>query len=151
MEPLTVVGSLNSLAAIAEYVMAAAEAARLDKKVSYKLRLAVDEIATNIILHSYQEAGRSGVLDLLAEFDEQALIISIEDTGDPYDPTKEPTPTDLDQPLEQRQLGGLGVYLAIHSVDKFIYERVGNKNRNTFFVKYKSKKSQEDESNSQNL
>ncbi|WP_230968365.1 ATP-binding protein [Nostoc sp. WHI] len=134
MELLTVPDSLNSLKAIADYVMAAAAAAGLNKKASYKLRLAVDEIATNIIVYGYKEAGHSGVLDLQAEFNEQTLTISMEDTGVPYDSSQTEIPNDLNQPLEQRHIGGLGVYLAIHGVDKFIYERVGNRNRNIFVV-----------------
>ncbi|WP_272819373.1 ATP-binding protein [Scytonema hofmannii] len=134
IEQLTVPDSLDSLTAIAKYVMAVASTAGLDKKASYKLRLAVDEIATNIIIYGYQEAGRAGVLDLQAEVTEQHLIICMEDTGLPYDSTQTDTPDNLDKPLENRQIGGLGVYLAIRSVDKFIYERIGNRNRNIFIV-----------------
>ncbi|MDZ8104950.1 MAG: ATP-binding protein [Nostoc sp. DedQUE12a] len=134
IEPLTVPDSLDSLKAIANYVMQAAGAAGLNKKSAYKLRLAVDEIATNIIVYGYQQAGHSGVLNLQAQFNEQALTISMEDTGVRYDATQTQTPDDLDQPLEQRQIGGLGVYLAINGVDKFIYERVGDRNRNIFIV-----------------
>ena len=134
MEPLIVSGTLDSLGAIAQYVMAAAAAVGLDKKTSYNLRLAVDEIATNIVTYGYKEAAREGLLALRAEFDEQSLTISIEDTGIPYDPTQKPVPEDLDKPLEQRQIGGLGIYLASLGVDKFIYERVGDRNRNIFIV-----------------
>jgi serine/threonine-protein kinase RsbW len=139
MENLTVAGTLDSLDAIAKYVMAVAAATGLDKKTSYNLRLAVDEIATNIIIHGYEEAGREGVLDLQAVVDEQSLTISLEDTGAPYDPTERPNPDDLDLPIEQRQMGGLGVYLAIHGVDKFIYERVGDRNHNIFVVNLSKK------------
>jgi anti-sigma regulatory factor (Ser/Thr protein kinase) len=139
MENLTVAGTLGSLGAIAKYVMAVAAATGLDKKTSYNLRLAVDEIATNIIIHGYEEAGREGVLDLQAFVDEQTLTISIKDTGVPYDPNQRLTPDDLDQPLEQRKIGGLGVYIAIQGVDKFIYERVGDRNHNIFIVNLSKK------------
>ena len=139
MKHLTVPGTLNSLGAIAQYVMAVAAETGLDSKASYNLRLAVDEIATNIIIHGYEEAGREGVLDLQAIVDEQSLTISLEDTGAPYNPTERPNPDDLELPIEQRQMGGLGVYLAIHGVDKFIYERVGDRNHNIFVVNLSKK------------
>jgi len=139
MENLTVAGTLDSLGAIAKYVMAVAAATGLDKKTSYNLRLAVDEIATNIIIHGYEEAGREGVLDLQAFVDEQTLTISLQDTGVPYNPNQRLTPDDLDQPLEQRKIGGLGVYIAIQGVDKFIYERVGDRNHNIFVVNLSKK------------
>ena len=134
METLTVPGTLDSLSKIAQYVSAGATAAGLDKKASYRLRLAVDEIATNIIVHGYEEAGLEGSLEVQADINEQDFTILIEDTGMAYDPTQKALPANLELPLEQRQIGGLGVYLAIEGVDKFSYERVGNRNRNIFIV-----------------
>ena len=104
MDPLTVPGTLDSLETIREYVTAAATAASLDRRASYRLRLAVDEIATNIITHGYAEAGLKGMLDLQADIDEKVLTISIEDTGVAYDPQQSEPPDDLDLPLEQRQV-----------------------------------------------
>jgi serine/threonine-protein kinase RsbW len=128
MKPSTVPATLDSLRAIADYVMAAAASAGLGKRASYRLRLAVDEIATNIIVYGYAEAGLQGALELRADIDERALTISIEDGGVAYDPRQTPVP-DTSKPLEQRSIGGLGVYLAIRSVDEFLYERVGGRNR----------------------
>lgn len=135
MEPLTVPAALDSLEAIAGYVTDAAAAAELDEKTPYRLHLAVDEITTNIIAHGYGDSGLSGSLDLQIEIDEQALTIYIEDTGLSYDPRHYQRPDDLDLPPEQRKVGGLGVFLAMHSVDRFQYEHVGDRNRHTLVVK----------------
>ncbi|HEY9695436.1 MAG TPA: ATP-binding protein [Oculatellaceae cyanobacterium] len=137
METLTVPGTLDSLKPIADYVISAAASAGLNKKASYNLRLAVDEVATNIIIHGYEEAGREGMINLWGELDEQALSIFIEDTAVEYNPfeTDQVEEDELKLPLEERKLGGLGVYLAIQGVDKFLYERVDNHNRNIFVMK----------------
>ena len=136
MEPLIVSGSLDSLGKIGQYIMSAGKEAGLDKKASYKLRLAVDEIATNIITHGYDEAGLVGDISIQAEINEQNLTVYIEDTATPYDPTQENTVTEetLHETLEKRPMGGLGVYLAKDSVDKFMYKRVGDQNRNILIV-----------------
>ena len=134
MESLTVPGKLDSLRTIAEYVMNASKTAGLEKKAAYNLRLAVDEIATNIIIHGYEEAGCEGNVALQADLNEKSLKITLEDTGVRYDPTKKEPQNDLDLPLEERQIGGLGVYLAIQGVDQFSYERVGDRNLNIFVV-----------------
>jgi anti-sigma regulatory factor (Ser/Thr protein kinase) len=134
MEPLTVSGTLDSLGPIAQYVITAAGAAGLDKKSTYKLRLAVDEIATNIIVHGYEEAGLSGDVLIHAALDDNSLTVILEDTAERYDPTQRDTPDDMDKPLEDRRIGGLGVYLTMQGVDKFLYERVGDRNRNIFVV-----------------
>ena len=136
MKSLTVPGTLDSLEAIADYVMDNAVEAGLNKKASYKLRLAVDEIATNIVLYGYEEANLQGVLDLRATIDSQTLTILVEDTGQSFD-TSEKLPEELEkieQSIEKRPIEGLGIYLAFQGVDNFKYERVGDRNRNIFVV-----------------
>lgn len=136
MEPLTVSGTLDSLDHIAEYIAHAATAAGLDKKASYKLRLAVDEIATNVIVHGYQNAEQLGTLDLRAELDQNRLTVFLEDTSVAFDPLEkvELEASTIHQPIEARPIGGLGIYLAVRGVDKFIHERIGDRNRNIFIV-----------------
>lgn len=134
MEPLTVPGTLDSLKAVAQYVVAASTAAGLDKKTTYRLRLAIDEIATNIVIHGYEETGREGSIYLFTDIDAQTLTVTLEDQGIPYNPNTRAEPEDLSQPIEQRQIGGLGVYLAIQGVDKFLYEYEGDRNRNIFVM-----------------
>ncbi len=136
MEPLIVDGKLETLGAIRQYVMAAANRAGLGKRRAYDLALAVDEVATNIITHGYQEAGLAGYVTVRGDIDEHALMVTLEDAAIPYDPTKRPPPQeeDFDRPLEERDIGGWGVYLAIQSVDNFIYRHVDGLNRNMFIM-----------------
>ena len=136
MQSLSVPGTLDSLKPIADFVLAAAAEIHLDKKATYKLRLAVDEIATNIILHGYEEAGLTGTIQLSAAIDDQTLKITLEDQAIPYDPlqTELVEAEELQRPLAERRMGGLGVYLAIEGVDQFHYERVGECNHNIFIV-----------------
>jgi len=136
MEVLILPGKLDSLGEIRKYVKSAATEAGLEKKVSYKLCLAVDEIATNIITHGYNENGLEGNISVKTEIDEKSLTVYIEDTAKPYDPTTKEAVTeeDLQKSLEERPIGGLGVHLAYQSVDKFVYERIGDRNRNILIV-----------------
>jgi anti-sigma regulatory factor (Ser/Thr protein kinase) len=136
MDTLIVPGHIDSLEKIAEFVLHVAKSAGLGKKPTFGLRLAIDEIATNVIVHGYQEAGVEGNIRLNASWDENAISVILEDIGAAYDPLKaQVTAGDqLDQPLGNRPIGGLGVYLAVRNVDKFIYERVGKHNRTTFML-----------------
>lgn len=135
MEPLIVPGVLDSLEDIRKYVAKAAEAAGLDKRATYRLKLAVDEIVTNIIIHGYDEAGIEGVVELRTNINEKTLEMSIEDSGANYDPFQRDVDLDLELPLEERKIGGLGVYLTIQSVDKFLYEHTSEgRNRHTFIM-----------------
>ncbi|HWG84026.1 MAG TPA: SpoIIE family protein phosphatase [Deinococcales bacterium] len=131
---LTVQGVLDSLDEIAAFVVTAAEEAGLERKAAYRLRLAVDEIATNIITHGYDEAGLSGQVWVSSYLDDHCLAITIEDEAIPYDPLNASAPDNLDAPLEERQIGGLGVFLTLRGVDEFRYEHVGGRNRNVFVM-----------------
>lgn len=138
MEGLTVAGNLEALEAIASYVQAAAASAGLSKARTYNLRLAVDEVITNIIIHGYQESGLTGDVSIQAWIDDAALTVCLEDAGADYNPYHIQDELNCEkvihQPLEDRPLGGLGVYLAMRSVDQFRYERIGDRNRTSFVV-----------------
>ena len=136
MQPIIVPGTLDSLAKIGKYIMQAAKNAGLEKARAYKLRLAVDEIATNIINYGYPRAGIEGVISVEADLDEHALTITLDDTSGPYDSTLRPAPPPeyFTQPLEEREVGGWGVYLAIQSVDQFHYHRLQEHNHNIFIM-----------------
>ncbi|WP_448571347.1 ATP-binding protein [Trichothermofontia sp.] len=136
MEPLSVPGVLDSLGEIANYIMAAAKEAGLEKKPAYNLRLAVDEIATNIIVYGYQGGDAERKIVVYATIDEQTLTVILEDTAPKFDPTQQELPDtdDLNQPLSERPIGGLGVYLAVQGVDQFQYRRLHDKNHNIFVV-----------------
>jgi serine/threonine-protein kinase RsbW len=137
MEELTLPGKLESLADLRKLVKEAAQAAGLDETATYNLQLAVDEIATNIITHGYDEAGISGSIVFRRELAGGLLRVILEDTGSPFDPrTLELLNTGaLSTPLEDRKVGGLGVHLAFQNVDRFDYERKGDRNVNIFEVK----------------
>jgi anti-sigma regulatory factor (Ser/Thr protein kinase) len=134
-QPLRLAATLDALEPIRAFVEEAAALAGLDRKRSYRLMLAVDEIATNVITHGYQEAGLTGDVVIYRELDEAALTITLEDDAIPFDPYSLATPDDLDAPIEERGIGGLGVFLSLHGVDTFLYRRAAEKNHNVFVMK----------------
>ncbi|MEZ4519130.1 MAG: ATP-binding protein [Chloroflexota bacterium] len=135
LEPLTVPGELEAVTQLMDFVAWSAAAAGLDEQATYRLCLAVDEIATNIVNYSYLQAGRSGDLVIAAETSPDTLRIQLTDVGAPFDPRQAPLPTDLDRPLEERRDGGLGIFLAMWGVDEFEYESRGDRNQSIFIVK----------------
>ena len=136
MDLLTLPATLDALGAIGSYVRDAAERAGLDRQAAYNLRLAVDEIATNIIVHGYEEAGLTGEIVMQGEIAANGVTITLEDSGIPFDPLSRELPSDEDlaRPLEEREPGGLGIFLVVKGVDEFRYERAGDRNRNIFVM-----------------
>ncbi len=125
----------ESLKLLRDYAVQAAEQAGLPKTRVEGLRMAVDEYATNIITYGYRDSGLDGVIDANATVDDDNLVISLIDTASAFDPTMRPDPTNLDDPLEERDIGGLGIMLVRQSVDEWRYERVGNQNCNHFVLR----------------
>ena len=133
-ETLSVPDNLDSLKPVRDFVKNAAEAAGLEKKSAYKLVLAVDEVVANIILHGYQEAGLTGEITVERTVHPDHLRIDLYDSAAPYNPHEREDPDHLDRPLEDRPIGGLGVYLARQGADRMHYEHVDGRNHNTFIV-----------------
>lgn len=136
MELKTFPATVDSLDPLRQYIKEVSQQAGLDKKATYNLILAVDEIATNIILYGYEKAGLEGIIDVITEVSENRLKVVFEDDAVPFDPTARELPDeeDFDLPLEERPIGGLGIYLTVNGVSEFSYEYVNNRNRNIFEV-----------------
>ena len=135
-DPLTFAATLEALGEIGRHIDEVSRAAGLSKQQAYNLRLAVDEVATNIVVHGYQKSGQSGDIVVRTETSDEAVTITLEDTSPAFDPTRRAMPTDEDLaiPLEDRKIGGLGIFLAMKSVDQLRYQRRGDRNLNTFVV-----------------
>ena len=137
MDELRVTAKLDVLSSIGAFVLKAAENAGLDRRAAYRLRLAVDEMATNIIVHGNPlEHSGDDEIRLTSDMDDQRLTITLEDRGPAFNPLDHESPEGhIDKPMEQRPIGGLGVFLAIRGVDSFSYDRVNDRNRSTFIVR----------------
>lgn len=137
MNELRVGARLEVLSSIGAFVIEAAERAGLDRRAAYRLRLAIDEMATNVIVHGrpFEHSGDDEIR-LVSQVDDEALTITLEDRGPAFNPLEQEAPDNhLAKPIEERPIGGLGVFLAIRGVDQFLYERDRDVNRSTFIVK----------------
>jgi len=136
MKALTVHGNLDSLNLLTNYVLETARLAQLNPKDTYRLRLAIDEIATNIIIHGYNAAGLSGKLTIRSYIKINKVLIQLEDSGQSFNPSqiaqcKKLAVSPGTSPQEE---GGLGIFLALSSVDHFHYECLPSLNRSTFVI-----------------
>jgi anti-sigma regulatory factor (Ser/Thr protein kinase) len=136
VEQQTFPGTLDALEPIRKYVEVAAQSAGLDHKAVYKLALAVDEIATNVVLHGYEEAGLNGDLKIGASVEDDNLVIRLEDHGKPYDPHSHVVPDaqELSRSLQSRDIGGLGIFLALDGVNDLQYVTTHDTNVHRFIV-----------------
>ncbi len=124
---LELTADLDALAALADFLAAKAQELELPEEALRALELSADEALTNVVNYAYPE-GQPGVVRLVLEKDGEWVRLVIEDEGRPFDPEQVPEP-DLDAPLEERRIGGLGLYLMDKMMDEVIRSREGGVNR----------------------
>ena len=113
---LRVPAELNQLASIRDFVEEQSASAHAAKSDTADLIQAVDEAATNIIVHGYKE--NPGSVEIEVCLKPGALVVYLRDQAPIFDPTLVPRPN-LKLSLEDRPIGGLGVHLIRECVDEF--------------------------------
>ncbi|MGW0807718.1 ATP-binding protein [Nonomuraea sp. NPDC002799] len=126
--------SLASLDEVARYVRTLADRAGLPARDAHRLRLAADELVTNIVLHGY--ANREGSLTLDGGVERERVWLRIQDEGRPFDPRAGFRPPEHGVPLTERRIGGLGIFLALSSLDDFSYELAAGRNTSTLVIRH---------------
>lgn len=99
----------------------------ISKDVAFSMNLALEEIVTNIINHGY-EGREEYPITIRFSLEKHNLRIQIKDGAPEFNPLELPEPEDLDKPLEERKIGGLGIHLVKKFTDNFSYRRSNNKN-----------------------
>jgi len=98
----------------------------LPDRIRHDLRLALEEVVTNVISHAYRNDAAHEIV-VRASTRADGLEVEVEDDGVEFDPLAVPPP-DTTVPLEERAVGGLGIHLIRHAVDAVRYRRRDGKN-----------------------
>jgi sigma-B regulation protein RsbU (phosphoserine phosphatase) len=115
---------LENLNTVLDFVNTELEKNGCDKEIQGEIEIAVEEIFLNIANYAYgPDSGNIAIFLSAAD----KITIRFEDTGMPYNPLDKAEP-DLDKPIMERDIGGLGVFLVRKLMDNIEYTRVGNKN-----------------------
>ena len=97
--------------------------------IAFKLNLCFDELITNTVSYGYGDAkhARHDILVRLAS-DGCQIKAEVEDDSAPYNPFVEAPQPDLGNDIDERRVGGLGVFLVKEMMDHVAYRRDGNRN-----------------------
>jgi serine/threonine-protein kinase RsbW len=115
---LRVAADVTQLTAIRAFVEQQAQALGVDAETIYDLTLAVNEAATNIVIHGYRR--QPGEIEIALRRQGDAIEIRLRDQARLFDPTRVPAP-DLTLPLHKRPLGGMGVHVTRQIMDAIRY------------------------------
>jgi serine/threonine-protein kinase RsbW len=124
--------TVRDLNDIREFLESAIQTLGGDSDTAGDLVLAVNEAVTNILLHGYQE--RPGPVIVCAEADGHDILVRLLDEAPLFDPTAVPPP-DINLPLEERPLGGLGIHMMRQLTDELNYNVTEAGKNELVFVK----------------
>lgn len=127
MSELKIEARVDKLDEVLAFVDGGLEALECPPKIQIQLDVAVEEIFVNIASYAYSPGEGMATVMLEEEDGGDAVAITFVDEGIPYDPLKKPDP-DTTLKAEERQIGGLGIYMVKKSMDRVDYEYRDNKN-----------------------
>lgn len=123
---LTIYNEVDQLTALAGQLEAIGEEWDLSPALVTNINLVLEEAVSNIIFYAYDDK-QTHEITITIEKAQQMLTVTIHDDGKPFDPTKSESP-DIDLSAEEREIGGLGIFLMGKIMDSINYERKNNKN-----------------------
>lgn len=127
MKELTIEATTENIEAVTNFVNEQLEALDCSMKVQMQVDIAIDELFSNIAHYAYNPETGSATVQVEVTEDPLAVVITFIDHGKPYDPlAKEDPNTKLS--AEERQIGGLGIYMVKKTMDDVSYEYKDGRN-----------------------
>ena len=102
----------------------------------FTANLVIEELGLNVINHAYH--GDSGEFEIIIASEDDALTIELIDSGPPFNMLTDAPIPDVDAPVDERPIGGLGIHLVKTMMDELDYRRERDKNHLTI-VKRRNK------------
>lgn len=132
---LNIKNDIAEITTLAAFIDELGEELELDMASVMSLNLALEEIVSNIILYAYPQK-MSEDIEVIALETNGSLIFTISDNGVEFDPTKV-AEADVTLEAQDREIGGLGIFLVNKIMDEVNYTRIENKNILTITKKIK--------------
>ena len=121
MKELTIAATVENIETVSDFVNEQLESLDCPMKAQMQIDIAIDELFGNIAHYAYNpEIGKATVRVEVIE-DPLAVVITFIDNGVPYDPLAKADP-DTTLSAEEREIGGLGIYMVKKSMDDITYE-----------------------------
>ena len=124
----TVAPDLSTIPPLIEWVEARCQEGGLSGELTFKLMLAIEEAATNVVSYAFAEMPPPHLIQIRIDIDGHRCIAEVIDNGRPFDPSAAPPP-DLTGALDERDPGGLGIHLIRNMADRIEYRREDGQNR----------------------
>ena len=127
MKELTLEAKVEKLDDVLSFIDQELEDAGCTMKAQMQIDLAAEEIFVNIAHYAYGSGEGKATIQVETSKDESKAEITFIDEGKPYNPLERKDP-DVTLSAEERQIGGLGIYIVKKSMDEVIYKFEDGKN-----------------------
>lgn len=128
---ITVAAETSELDTVLDFISAYLEEMECSMPLIMKINVAAEEIFVNIAHYAYKKISpdlKGDAKVIISTNDAQDSVqIMFRDKGIAYDPLKQADP-DITLSVEERQIGGLGIFMVKKSMDQVLYEREGDEN-----------------------
>ena len=121
MKELKLDAVIENIPQVTEWVDEQLEAMDCPMRAQMQIDIAIDELFSNIARYAYSPEIGEATVRIEAEDDPLAVIITFLDHGVPFDPLKRDDP-DVTRTLEDREIGGLGIFMVKKTMDEIRYE-----------------------------
>lgn len=123
---LNIKNSISEIAKLCDPIRNFCTTEKLSADICHDILLVIDEIVTNIISYAFED-GNTHYIDIEITKKDNFVLINIKDDGVSFDPLKKTDP-DLSVDIEQREIGGLGIFLVKQISKSIEYQRFKNLN-----------------------
>lgn len=127
MKELTVDATLESIPVITAFVDEQLEQFGCPVKAQMQIDIAIDELFSNIVHYAYHPGVGPATVRVEVVEAPLSVVITFIDQGIPYDPLSKADP-DVTLPAEERELGGLGIYIVKKNMSEITYEYKDGRN-----------------------
>lgn len=123
---LVIKNDISEINKLAFFIEELGEEFGLTPNMVFNLNLVLEEAVSNVILYAYPKETQQEIV-LTANKSDKNLIFVLSDTGKAFDPTQVPD-ADVTLSAEERQIGGLGIFLIRQIMNEVKYQRIDGKN-----------------------
>ena len=117
---------LEEIERLARVIEAFCAKHQLPDAIAFAFNLSLDEVVTNIVSYAFTDVQQHPI-DVRLRLDAGVLHAEVNDDGRPFNPIDVPTP-DLDAPIDERRIGGLGIHIVREMMDSLEYNREEDRN-----------------------
>ncbi|MBQ2042826.1 MAG: SpoIIE family protein phosphatase [Firmicutes bacterium] len=118
---LTIEARPENIEAVTAFIDEQLDTTNCSMKAKMQIEVAVEELFVNIAHYAYSPEVGNATIGVKVQDDGNYVTISFKDSGTPYDPLAKPDP-DTTLSVEDRPIGGLGIYMVKKSMDDIKYE-----------------------------